>query len=68
MEVHHHLDLHHRKKQWKEYLLEFLMLFLAVTKPTGQRTGLVLSLKYNIIKRHGGEIKMETKMEKVRSL
>lgn len=30
MEVHHHPDLHHRKKHWKEYFLEFLMLFLAV--------------------------------------
>lgn len=31
MEVHHHPDLHHNKKKWKEYLLEFLMIFLAVT-------------------------------------
>ncbi len=31
MEVHHHPDLHHRKKHFKEYLLEFLMIFLAVT-------------------------------------
>jgi len=31
MEVHHHPDLHHRKKHWKEYFLEFLMIFLAVT-------------------------------------
>ncbi|HLA58429.1 MAG TPA: hypothetical protein VK622_06700 [Puia sp.] len=31
MEVHHHPDLHHRKKKWKEYVLEFLMIFLAVT-------------------------------------
>jgi hypothetical protein len=31
MEVHHHPDLHHEKKKWKEYLLEFLMIFLAVT-------------------------------------
>jgi hypothetical protein len=31
MEVHHHPDLHHKKKNWKEYLLEFLMIFLAVT-------------------------------------
>ena len=31
MEVHHHPDLHHRKKHFKEYFLEFLMLFLAVT-------------------------------------
>ena len=31
MEVHHHPDLHHRKKKFKEYLLEFVMIFLAVT-------------------------------------
>ncbi len=31
MEVHHHPDLHHTKKKWKEYFLEFLMIFLAVT-------------------------------------
>ena len=30
MEVHHHPHLHHSKK-WKDYLYEFLMLFLAVT-------------------------------------
>jgi hypothetical protein len=31
MEVHHHPQLHHEKKPWKEYFLEFLMIFLAVT-------------------------------------
>jgi hypothetical protein len=31
MEVHHHPDLHHKKKNFKEYFLEFLMIFLAVT-------------------------------------
>lgn len=31
MEVHHHPDLHHKPKPWKEYLLEGLMIFLAVT-------------------------------------
>jgi len=31
MEVHHHPDLHHKPKKWKEYVLEFLMIFLAVT-------------------------------------
>jgi hypothetical protein len=31
MEVHHHPQLHHQRKPRKEYLLEFLMIFLAVT-------------------------------------
>jgi hypothetical protein len=31
MEVHHHPELHHKKKNFKEYFLEFLMIFLAVT-------------------------------------
>jgi hypothetical protein len=31
MEVHHHPQLHHEKKPWKEYLLEGVMIFLAVT-------------------------------------
>jgi C4-dicarboxylate-specific signal transduction histidine kinase len=30
------------------------------TKPTGQCTGLGLSLDYDIIKAHGGELKVET--------
>jgi signal transduction histidine kinase len=32
------------------------------TKPTGQGTGLGLSLSYDIIKAHGGELKVETKV------
>ena len=31
MEVHHHPQLHHQHKKWKEYLLESLMIFVAVT-------------------------------------
>ena len=31
------------------------------TKPTGEGTGLGLSLSYDIIKAHGGELKVETK-------
>ncbi len=31
MEVHHHPDLHHKRKDFREYFLEFFMIFLAVT-------------------------------------
>jgi two-component system NtrC family sensor kinase len=31
------------------------------TKPTGQGTVLGLSLSYDIVKAHGGELKVETK-------
>ena len=35
------------------------------TKPTGQGTGLGLSLSYDIVKAHGGELSVRTPSEKV---
>ncbi len=35
------------------------------TKPTGQGTGLGLSLSYDIVKAHGGELSVRTPLEKV---
>ena len=43
-----------------EDIKEKIMQPFFTTKPTGEGTGLGLSLSYDIVKAHGGEIKIET--------
>ena len=44
-----------------EKILDKIFQPFFTTKPTGRGTGLGLSLAYDIVKAHGGEIKVETK-------
>lgn len=42
-------------------ILDKIFQLLFTTKPTGKGTGLGLLLSYDIIKAHGGELRVETK-------
>jgi signal transduction histidine kinase len=46
-----------------EHIKEKIFQPFFTTKPTGQGTGLGLSLSYDIVKAHGGEIKLNTKID-----
>jgi hypothetical protein len=62
MEVHHHADVHHKKKDFKEYLFEFFMIFLAVT------LGFIAeSMRENIADREREKQYMQSMIEDLKS-
>jgi hypothetical protein len=56
---------HHLRKRQRpripEHIKEKIFQPFFTTKPTGEGTGLGLSLSYDIVKAHGGELRVETK-------
>ncbi len=61
MELHHHPDLHHKPKKWKEYFLEFLMIFLAVSM------GFIAeNIRENITNKENEKVYMKSLVEDVK--
>jgi signal transduction histidine kinase len=51
----------HKGNGIPQTILDTIFQPVFTTNPTGQGTGLGLSLSYDIVKAHGGELKVETK-------
>ena len=54
MEVHHHPHLAHKEKPWKEYLLEGLMIFIAVTMGFFAE-----NIREGFVERHNKKVSLE---------
>ena len=49
-----------KNKNYAKWALGKIFQPFSTTKPTGEGTGLGLSLAYDIVKAHGGELKVKT--------
>jgi hypothetical protein len=62
MEVHHHPDLHHNRKKFREYFIEFIMIFLAVTM------GFIAeNIRENIVNNHREKEYMQSMLEDIKN-
>ena len=63
METHVEIRVKDNGNGIPDHILDKIFQPFFTTKPTGQGTGLGLSLSYDIVKAHGGELRVETKEE-----